>query len=481
MKTLIPKIRIIIFTAFFALISFLSYAQSISLSLGSAQTCPGDLTLVPLNVTNLNNIGAITLYIAYDTAVLKYEGHTNAHPQFSGIMSNAVVQPEPMVIIAWSNTAGSNLSNGTLLDLKFTHKLNSCPLVFKPGGEIVTVNLVKMPFTPNNGMISQLPPHIVSQPQNTTVPAGTNAIFTLVANEVDTYQWQQNNGLEWIDLQNSAIYQNVNGPQLIIAGASYSFNGYKFRCRISKVEYCDYYSKEAMLNIIPGGSGLPQVYQLMGGGSYCTGMTPTGIDITLNNSQTGVNYQLYNGPNPVGSSIPGTGNAIVWENMLGGLYMANATNSWGTVNMEGTIIITELQLPELSCPPDNSVSINTTPFELTGATPEDGVYSGTGVADGFFYPNTAGIGNHQIVYTYSDENNCTNTCTFIITVTSAYLPGDANGDGVVNILDPVTISNFIMGNNPQPFIFEAADVNNDGIINIQDFVLTVNIIMGVGK
>ena len=236
-----------------------------------------------------------------------------------------------------------------------------------------------------------------------------------------------------------------------------------------------------MLNITPGGSGLPQVYQLTGGGSYCTGMTPTGIDITLQNSQTDVNYQLYNGPNPVGSSIPGTGNAIVWENMLGGLYMANATNSWGTVNMEGTIIITELQLPELSCPPDNSVSINTTPFELTGATPEDGVYSGTGVADGFFYPNTAGIGNHQIVYTYSDENNCTNTCTFIITVTSAYLPGDANGDGVVNILDPVTISNFIMGNNPQPFIFEAADVNNDGIINIQDFVLTVNIIMGVGK
>ena len=106
MKTLIPKIRIIIFTGFFALISFLSYAQSISLSLGSAQTCPGDLTLVPLNVTNLNNIGAITLYIAYDTAVLKYEGHTNAHPQFSGIMSNAVVQPEPMVIIAWSNKIG---------------------------------------------------------------------------------------------------------------------------------------------------------------------------------------------------------------------------------------------------------------------------------------------------------------------------------------------------------------------------------------
>ncbi len=481
MKKMIHRTGIIFYASILVSISFISQGQPASLSLGSSNACPGQLIDIPLNATNLNNIGAITLYIGYDTAVLKYEGHANAHPQFAGIMSNAVVVPAPQVSIAWSSITPGNLPNGKLLDLQFTHKLNSCAVNFRPGGEIVTVNLINVPFTTSNGMVSQLPPFITSQPQNTTVPAGTNAIFTIIANQVDNYQWQQNDGLEWIDLQNSAVYQNVNGPQLTVTGVTIALNNFKYRCRISTNGYCDYFSKAGTLSVIPGGAGLPQVYTLTGGGAFCAGTVPSGINITLQNSQTGVTYQLYNGPNPVGASVPGTGNPLVWENMVAGLYMANATNIWGTVNMNGTITVSENPLPVVTCPSGISVPVTNPPFDLTGATPTGGSYSGTGVTNGMFYPNTAGIGNHEITYTYSDVNNCTNTCTFQVTVTSAYQPGDANGDGFVNILDAVTIANYIMGNNPQPFVFEAADVNNDGIINIQDFVLTVNIIMGGGK
>ncbi len=60
------------------------------------------------------------------------------------------------------------------------------------------------------------------------------------------------------------------------------------------------------------------------------------------------------------------------------------------------------------------------------------------------------------------------------------LSGDANCDGIVNIMDVVTTVNFIMGNNPQPFCFENADVNSDGYVNIMDVVGTVNIILGGG-
>ncbi len=59
-----------------------------------------------------------------------------------------------------------------------------------------------------------------------------------------------------------------------------------------------------------------------------------------------------------------------------------------------------------------------------------------------------------------------------------YLPGDSNGDGIVNVLDVVNTMNFIIGLNPQPFVFQNADVNNDGLINILDVVATVNIILG---
>ncbi len=57
------------------------------------------------------------------------------------------------------------------------------------------------------------------------------------------------------------------------------------------------------------------------------------------------------------------------------------------------------------------------------------------------------------------------------------LYGDANDDGIVNILDIITIINYIMGGNPDPFNFEAADVNNDGVINILDVIFDINVVM----
>jgi hypothetical protein len=54
--------------------------------------------------------------------------------------------------------------------------------------------------------------------------------------------------------------------------------------------------------------------------------------------------------------------------------------------------------------------------------------------------------------------------------------GDANGSMNVDVADIVTEVAYLTGNNPQPFIFEAADVNTDQVVNILDIVGTVNII-----
>ena len=55
--------------------------------------------------------------------------------------------------------------------------------------------------------------------------------------------------------------------------------------------------------------------------------------------------------------------------------------------------------------------------------------------------------------------------------------GDANGSMHVDVADIVTEVAYLTGNNPQPFIFEAADVNADQVVNILDIVGTVNIII----
>jgi hypothetical protein len=55
--------------------------------------------------------------------------------------------------------------------------------------------------------------------------------------------------------------------------------------------------------------------------------------------------------------------------------------------------------------------------------------------------------------------------------------GDGNGDFNVDVMDLVQSVDYILGNNPTPFIFKAADVNADNAINVLDIVGTVDIIL----
>lgn len=55
------------------------------------------------------------------------------------------------------------------------------------------------------------------------------------------------------------------------------------------------------------------------------------------------------------------------------------------------------------------------------------------------------------------------------------IPGDANNDGVVNVLDVIAMTQYFIGVEPEVFCFNNADINQDGIINILDIISVVNI------
>jgi PKD repeat protein len=62
---------------------------------------------------------------------------------------------------------------------------------------------------------------------------------------------------------------------------------------------------------------------------------------------------------------------------------------------------------------------------------------------------------------------------------SNIMPGDINGDLLLNILDIVLVVNFILGSDtPDASEFAAADLNSDGILNILDVVTLTNLILG---
>jgi len=61
---------------------------------------------------------------------------------------------------------------------------------------------------------------------------------------------------------------------------------------------------------------------------------------------------------------------------------------------------------------------------------------------------------------------------------SDIMPGDVNMDSVLNVLDVVILTNFILeADTPDLDQFEAGDINSDGILNVLDIVNLVNLIL----
>ncbi|MBO4815044.1 MAG: C10 family peptidase [Muribaculaceae bacterium] len=62
-------------------------------------------------------------------------------------------------------------------------------------------------------------------------------------------------------------------------------------------------------------------------------------------------------------------------------------------------------------------------------------------------------------------------------VTLSGTPGDANGDGAVDVNDVTAVISYILGKNPEPFNIGNADLNGDGEVNVNDVTLIIGIIL----
>ncbi|MFH1296784.1 MAG: FISUMP domain-containing protein [Bacteroidota bacterium] len=132
------------------------------------------------------------------------------------------------------------------------------------------------------------------------------------------------------------------------------------------------------------------------------------------------------GGNPANGiySGPGVSNDSIFDPSVAGTGTHNIiytfTDGSGCTNSD-TATLTVFPLPQVILLPFGNICVNAAPITLTGGTPGGGSYSGPGVSGGIFDPAAAGVGTHQIIYTYTDANTCTNSDTSTITVDP--LPG----------------------------------------------------------
>lgn len=129
-----------------------------------------------------------------------------------------------------------------------------------------------------------------------------------------------------------------------------------------------------------------------------------------------VNWSYYTWTLPDGSTGNSNASYISFTAGSSGPLSVVAENACGTsaVFAEQVVVnpapmVTYSQSPDTVC--DNSSAL-----VLTAATPAGGNYSGPSVAGNSFDPAAAGVGMHNVVYTYTDANGCTGADTSAIVV-----------------------------------------------------------------
>lgn len=246
MKTLISRLILLL-----VLLPALAQTQNATITIPNVSYCDNTTILVPVNGSNLYNVGAMTLDIAFDTLVCSFKSLQNIHPAFSGLFFNVIHTPQTMLKVVYYSMTGANLASGKIFDIEFLYKSGQTNLQFLSTSELTSTTFQPIPTTFNNGSVSNLV-NIIQHPQNQTVFQYDTAYFQIVVSGTPTYQWQQsiNNGATWLNLSNGSVFQGVTTSELRVQNANLFLNGRWFRCVVT-APGCQKFSQPAVLTVLP--------------------------------------------------------------------------------------------------------------------------------------------------------------------------------------------------------------------------------------
>lgn len=224
-----------------------------TVSIGGHLLCENQEALIPVNVSEFENVGSFTFFIQVDTLAIKFLSVENPNAQLSGggLLTN-FLETSSQIGITWYAMAGITISNGKLFDLHLIYHQNSTQLAFTEECEITQDDgtIIENVVYENGTFFPAL--QIILQPLPVTVKEGQAAMFeidVLYSND-HHYQWQQNTGNGWYDLPEEPPFDGVKTKKLIIDDVPLLFNNSVFRC-LFYYEDCSAISDEAMLTVSP--------------------------------------------------------------------------------------------------------------------------------------------------------------------------------------------------------------------------------------
>ena len=158
---------------------------------------------------------------------------------------------------------------------------------------------------------------------------------------------------------------------------------------------------------------------ISGGGTVCNNGSNTGtVDINISGGAApySFTYAIDAVPQTPVVNYSGSFPYVIIALGSGTYTLLSVSDNACSGTVSGSAIVSFVPLPTVTFASLNPVCITSSPFPLTGGFPIGGTYSGAGVTAGLFNPSTAGAGLHTITYTYTDNNNCTNSAQSVIIV-----------------------------------------------------------------
>ena len=146
------------------------------------------------------------------------------------------------------------------------------------------------------------------------------------------------------------------------------------------------------------------------------------VDLTLDVMEVCVNETItLSGESPSGGTFSGAG--VVGNSFVAstaGVGTHTITYTYSDANgcsrtVSDFVIVSDLPSVQLTLI-DNDACITDTQLTIGGGSPAGGTYSGVTVSGNQFNPSVAGIGVHEIIYTFVDSEGCENIATEDITV-----------------------------------------------------------------
>ncbi len=317
-------------------------------------------------------------------------------------------------------------------------------------------------------------PIITNQAVNqSNICSGSNVFFSISGENIDTYQWQVNEGSGFVDITNGGVYSGATTDTLYITDVTLAINNYQYRCNVT--------------NTIGNATSDTVILTT----DYEAPVTPTLTDITGECSVTVT-------PPTTTDNCAGT---ITGTTTDSSTYTTQGTHviTWtfddgngNSIDVNQNVILDDVTDPTIICLGNQTINLNGgettytisgTEFDPTNSDDNCGVesvindFNSLSTLDGAEIP----IGTTTILWTVTDIAGNESTCNFDVTVNEFVGIQKLEEHGVLIYPNPtkqfvnIIIPNSILANEISIFditgqkVFENKTISNNTLIDISKF------------